>query len=111
MERLTKPIAEIELKSGAHFDLAEIYDSTNQGNLYIIPSDNQRYIYPAKEVPKLPKGQIFPCIVLAGEAELIGYKAQCIDDGGGNNYLVELISEDGMLIEYTQEQIIEFSNS
>ena len=100
-------------ESGAHFDIPELYTNRSnvgeRGEVYIIPKDNESYIYPATLVKSLPKGDVFEATVLCsayriGSTEVsrdrvFGLLADCVDSGGGNNYLVSLRIKDNMPIE------------
>ena len=100
-------------ESGAHFS-TEVYTSRSnvgeRGEVYIIPKDNESYIFPATLVKSLPKGDVFEATVLCsaysiGSTEVrrekvFGVLADCVDDGG-NNYLVSLRLKNNIPLEVT----------
>ncbi len=89
MKNLTLPIDSIEKQSGAHFDYAEVYDPNDKKMRYIIPEGSET-IYPAMVVDELPDGMVIPCDILMGDKALIKKKGHCVEDGGGENYLVKI---------------------
>ena len=82
----------------------------DRGKVYIIPRDNESYIFSANLVKNLPNGSdkfeaiIFCSAYSIGSIEVrrdkvFGLLADCVDSGGGNNYLVSLRIKDDMPIE------------
>lgn len=112
---------EVERDAVSKFDNPQVYQPRHNvaptGIVYIIPSDNQSYIYPATYRATELKGDIIPAVILCSGylhkgsyinfQGIVGLKADCVDTGG-NKYEVKPVIKGGDPVVIPAYMLLEF---
>lgn len=116
-------VVKVEQDTGSTFECWEIFQPLTLAGpgdeVFVIAGDNRSYVYPATYSESPLIGDVFEGIILANGYEfgdetlhdykVIGIQCECIDDGGGNNYVVRPIIKDGKPVILNQDEIHRFN--